>query len=56
LGFGAYGTAKAGSGMPAPLVMMREMATKERNYGKIIDTIGRDGKINYITFIDQGAV
>jgi Transposase IS4 len=53
-GVGAYGTAKAGSGMPAPHVRMREVATKERHYGESMNTVGRG--INFVTFVDKKAV
>jgi Transposase IS4 len=53
-GIGAYGTAKAGSGMPAPHVRMREVASKEKNYGEIINTTGQG--INYVSFVDKKVV
>jgi Transposase IS4 len=52
---GAFGTAKAGSGMPRPHVRMREVCTKEVNYGEIVNTIGKGG-VNFVTFVDQKAV
>jgi hypothetical protein len=54
-GVGAMGTAKAGSGMPRPHVKMREVCTKEANYGEIVNTVGKGG-VNFITFVDQKAV
>jgi hypothetical protein len=53
-GVGAWGTAKAGSGMPKPHVFLSQVASKENNYGEIVNTVGRG--INFVTFIDQGAV
>jgi Transposase IS4 len=53
-GIGAYGTAKAGSGMPIPHIRMREVASKEKNYGEIINTTGQG--INYVSFVDKKVV
>ena len=53
-GVGAYGTAKAGSGMPKPYVYMREVTSKEKDYGELINTVSRG--INFVTFIDKKAV
>jgi hypothetical protein len=55
-GVGAYGTAKKGSGMPLPHILLNSVATKERNYGEVVNTVVLAGRINCITFIDQGAV
>jgi hypothetical protein len=55
-GIGAYGTAKKGSGMPLPHILLDTIATKERDYGEIVNTVVSEGRINCITFIDQGAV
>lgn len=54
-GVGAFGTAKAGSGMPRPHIRMREVCTKEANHGEIVNTVGK-GRVNFITFVDQKAV
>ena len=35
---------------------MKKVATKEKNYGEVVNTLGEQGTINFITFIDQGAV
>jgi hypothetical protein len=43
-GVGAFGTAKAGSGIP-------RLHIKMRNYGEIVNTIGK-GSVNFITFVD----
>jgi hypothetical protein len=53
-GVGAFGTAKAGSGMPKPHLFLDKVCTKEKNYGEMVNTVGNG--INYITFVDQGAV
>ncbi len=55
-GIGAFGTAKAGSGMPRPHIMIDKVATKERNYGEVVNTVISRGRVNCITFIDNGAV
>jgi hypothetical protein len=52
-GIGAYGTARAGT-MTAPHLAMDLIASKEKHYGEIINTVGKG--INYITYIDQDAV
>jgi hypothetical protein len=53
-GVGAYGTAKAGSGMPKPHIYMREVTSKEKDYGEVINTVSRG--INFVTFVDKKAV
>jgi Transposase IS4 len=53
-GVGAYGTAKAGSGMPKPHIRMREVASKEKNYGEMINTTGQG--INFVSFVDKKVV
>jgi hypothetical protein len=53
-GVGAYGTAKAGSGMPKPHILINKVATREQDYGEIVNSVGRG--INYCTYIDNGAV
>jgi hypothetical protein len=53
---GAYGTAKKGSRMPLPHILLDSVATKERDYGEIVNTVVAEGRINCVTFIDQGAV
>jgi hypothetical protein len=53
-GVGAFGTAKAGSGMPKAHLLLDRVCSKERNYGEIVNTVGKG--VNFITFIDQGAV
>ena len=55
-GVGAYGTTKKGSGIPLPHVLLDKVATIEKNYGEIVNTVVSDGRVNCITFIDQGAV
>jgi hypothetical protein len=40
--------------MPKPHIFLSQVALKEQNYGEIVNTVGRG--INFITFIDQGAV
>jgi Transposase IS4 len=55
-GVGAFGTAKAGSGIPKPHIMIDKVATKEKNYGEVVNTVISRGNINCITFIDNGAV
>jgi hypothetical protein len=42
--------------MPLPHILLDSMASKEKNYGEYVNTVVADGKINCITFIDQGAV
>jgi hypothetical protein len=53
-GVSAYGTVKAGSGMPKPHIRMREVASKEKNYGEIINTTGQG--INFVSFVDKKVV
>jgi hypothetical protein len=53
-GVGAYGTAKAGSGMPAPHIVIDKVATKERHYGEVANTVGKG--VNFVTYVDNGAV
>jgi hypothetical protein len=55
-GVGAYGTAKKGSGIPIPHIMIDTVASKERDYGEVVNTVVSGGRINCITFIDQGVV
>jgi hypothetical protein len=55
-GIGAFGTAKAGSGMPRPHILIDKVATKEKNYGEVVNTVISQGRVNCITFIDNGAV
>ena len=55
-GIGAFGTAKAGSGMPRPHILIDKVATKEKNYGEVVNTVVSQGRINCITFVDNGAV
>jgi hypothetical protein len=52
-GIGAYGTVRAGT-ITAPHLAMDLIASKEKHYGEIINTVGKG--INYITYIDQDAV
>ena len=54
-GVGAYGTARAGSGMPKPHIVMDKVCSKERNYGEVVNSVGKHG-VNFITYVDQGAV
>ena len=54
-GVGAYGTARAESGMPKPHIVMHKVCSKERNYGEIVNSVGKHG-VNFITYVDQGAV
>lgn len=35
---------------------MDKVASKEKNYGEIVNTVISAGRVNCITFIDQGAV
>jgi hypothetical protein len=55
-GVGAFGTAKAGSGMPIPHILIDKVATKEKNYGEVVNTVVSEGRVNCVTFIDNGAV
>jgi hypothetical protein len=55
-GVGAFGTAKAGSGMPRPHIIIDKVATKEKNYGEVVNTVVSNGRVNCVTFIDNGAV
>jgi Transposase IS4 len=54
-GVSAYGTARAGSGMPKPHIVMDKVCSKERNYGEVVNSVGKHG-VNFITYVDQGAV
>jgi hypothetical protein len=40
--------------MPKPHLFLDKVSLKERNYSEIVNTVGKG--INFITFIDQGAV
>jgi hypothetical protein len=42
--------------MPLSHILLDSVATKERDYGEIVNTVIAEGRINCITFIDQGAV
>jgi hypothetical protein len=53
-GVGAYGTAKAGSGMPDAHITLQGLTTKEKDYGKQVNTVC--GEVNCMTFVDQKAV
>jgi hypothetical protein len=53
-GVGAYGTAKAGSGMPVQQILLRECTDKALDYGLICNSVF-DG-VNHVTFVDQKAV
>jgi hypothetical protein len=53
-GIGAYGTAKAGSGVPKPHLALRSLTSKEKDYGEQVNTVY--GEVNCTTFIDQKAV
>jgi hypothetical protein len=55
-GVGAFGTAKSGSGIPKPHITVDKVATKEKNYGEVVNTVVSNGRVNCITFIDNGAV
>jgi hypothetical protein len=55
-GVGAFGTAKAGSGIPRPHLLIEKVATKEKNYGELVNTVISAGRVNCVTFIDNGAV
>jgi Transposase IS4 len=53
-GIAAYGTAKAGSGMPAQQVLLRECTDKATDYGLLCNSVY--GDVNHVTFVDQKAV
>ena len=53
-GIAAYGTAKAGSGMPAQQVLLRDCTNKATDYGLLCNSV-YDG-VNHVTFVDQKAV
>jgi Transposase IS4 len=53
-GIAAYGTAKAGSGMPAQQVLLRDCTTKSEDYGLLCNTVYNS--VNHVTFVDQKAV
>jgi Transposase IS4 len=53
-GIAAYGTAKAGSGMPAQQVRLRDCTSKKEDYGLLCNSV-YDG-VNHVTFVDQKAV
>ena len=42
--------------MPLPRILLDTVTAKERDYGEIVNTVVSEGRINCITFIDQGAV
>jgi hypothetical protein len=49
-GITAYGTAKAGSGMPAQQVRLRDYTSKKEDYGLLCNSV-YDG-VNHVTFVD----
>ena len=53
-GIAAYGTAKAGSGMPAQQVLLRDCTNKAMDYGLLCNSVY--GGVNHVTFVDQKAV
>jgi hypothetical protein len=53
-GIGAFGTAKAGSGVPDAHVALRDLTSKEKDYGEQVNTVC--GGVNCVTFVDQKAV
>lgn len=53
-GIAAYGTAKAGSGIPAQQIMLRDCTDKATDYGLLCNSV-YDG-VNHVTFVDQKAV
>jgi hypothetical protein len=53
-GIAAYGTAKAGSGMPAQQVLLRDCTDKATDYGLLCNSVFNG--VNHVTFVDQKAV
>lgn len=53
-GVAVYGTAKAGSGIPAQHVLLRDCTDKATYYGLVYNSVF-DG-VNHFTFVDQKAV
>jgi hypothetical protein len=53
-GIGAFGTAKAGSGVPDAHIALRGLTSKEKDYGEQVNTVC--GGVNCMTFVDQKAV
>ena len=52
-GVGAFGTAKAGSGIPAELILLREAIIKEKNYSLMYNKVWEG--VNYLSFVDMKA-
>jgi hypothetical protein len=52
-GVSAYGTVRAGT-MTTPHLAMDKVCPKHKNYGEVINTVGKG--VSYITYIDQDAV
>lgn len=50
-GTGGFGTAKAGSGIPRPHILVDKVATKEKNYGDVVNTVVSQGRTNCPTFM-----
>jgi hypothetical protein len=50
----AYGTAKAGSGMPIQHILLRDCTDKSTDYGLLCNSVF--GGVNHVTFVDQKAV
>lgn len=53
-GIAAYGTAKAGSGMPTQHILLRDCTDKSTDYGLTCNSVY--GGVNHVTFVDQKAV
>jgi transposase IS4-like protein len=53
-GFGAFGTAKKGAGIPKEHLYLRDVTTKEKDYGLQCNSVVEG--VNCLTFVDQKAI
>ena len=51
---GAFRTAKAGSGIPIELILLRDATIKKKNYSLMYNKVWEG--INYLSFLDMKAI